>query len=82
VTWWIEWCIRGYRFSVEHLLELLAASWTLDEIQAEFSFIELEDVQQALGYAAALARNEVVFTLAPSKPIRASLLPLGIPGKE
>lgn len=26
-------------------------------------------------------RGNAVFTLAPSKPIRASLLPLGIPGK-
>lgn len=59
-------CIRGYRFSVEHLLELLAAGWTLEVIQAEFPFIELEDVQQALGYAAALARNEVYLPLQES----------------
>lgn len=59
-------CIRGYRFSVEHLLDLMAAGWTLDDIRAEFSFIEAEDVQQALGYAAALARNEVYLPLQES----------------
>ncbi len=59
-------CLRGYRFSVEHLLELLAAGWTTEEIRAEFPFIEPEDVQQALGYAAALARNEVYIPLQES----------------
>jgi uncharacterized protein (DUF433 family) len=53
-------CIRGYRFSVEHLLELLAAGWTFDQIHADFPFIELDDIQQALGYAAALAGGPAV----------------------
>ncbi len=56
-------CIRGYRFTVEHLLELLAGGWTLDRIQLDFPFIEQEDVQQALGYAAALAHREVYVPL-------------------
>jgi uncharacterized protein (DUF433 family) len=51
-------CIRGYRFSVEHLLELLAAGWSFEQVRADFPFIEPEDVQQALGYAAALAHRE------------------------
>lgn len=59
-------CIRAHRFSVEHLLELLAAGWTIEEIQAEFPFIEAEDVHQTLGYAAALARNEVYIPLQES----------------
>jgi len=53
-----ELCIRGYRFSVEHLLELLAADWTVDEIRADFSFIEPDDVRQVLKYASALSRRE------------------------
>jgi uncharacterized protein (DUF433 family) len=28
-------CIRGHRFTVEHLLSLVGASWTLEEIQAD-----------------------------------------------
>ncbi len=56
-------CIRGYRFSAEHLLELLAAGWTLERIQADFSFIEREDVRQVLGYAAALAHRDIYVPL-------------------
>lgn len=59
-------CIRGHRFTVEHLLELLAAGWTLEEIQADFPFIELQDVRQVLGYAAALAQNESYLPLKES----------------
>lgn len=51
-------CIRGYRFSAQQLLELLAAGKTFDEIHADFDFLELEDVYQVLGYAAALAGRE------------------------
>lgn len=56
-------CIRGYRFSAEHLLELLAAGWTLELVQADFPFIEYEDVQQVLGYAAALAQRDIYVPL-------------------
>lgn len=56
-------CIRGYRFSAEHLLELLAAGWTFEQIHADFSFIEPEDVRQTLGYAAALAHREIYVPL-------------------
>jgi len=45
-------CIRGLRFTVAHLLRLVAAGWTLEQIQEEFPFIEAEDIQQALLYAA------------------------------
>jgi uncharacterized protein (DUF433 family) len=29
-------CIRGHRLTVEHLLTLVGAGWTLEEIQADF----------------------------------------------
>ena len=45
-------CIRGMRFTVAHLLRLIAAGWSLGQIQDEFPFIEPEDVEQALLYAA------------------------------
>ena len=45
-------CIRGLRFTVAHLLRLVAAGWTLDQIQGEFPFIEADDIKQALLYAA------------------------------
>lgn len=56
-------CIRGYRFTVEHLLELLAEGWDLERIQLDFPFIEHEDVRQTLGYAAALAHRELYVPL-------------------
>lgn len=46
-----------------HLLELLAAGWTLERIQTDFPFIERADLQQALGYAAALAHREIYVPL-------------------
>ena len=51
-------CIRGYRLNAQQLLELLAAGKTFDEIHQHFGFLELEDVQQVLGYAAALADRD------------------------
>lgn len=45
-------CIRGMRFTVAHLLRLVADGWTLEQIQEEFPFIEQEDLNQALLYAA------------------------------
>jgi uncharacterized protein (DUF433 family) len=56
-------CIRGYRFSAEQLLELLALGRTVEEIQADYPFIEPEDVRQVLGYAAALADREIYVPL-------------------
>lgn len=59
-------CIRGYRFSVEHLLELLAAGWTTADVQTDFPFIEIDDVRQVLSYAAALAHRDIYLPLAES----------------
>jgi len=47
-------CIRGLRFPISRLLGLLAAG------QAEYPYLEREDIQAALAYAAALAEEEVV----------------------
>ena len=51
-------CIRGHRFGAEQLLEMLADGMTYEEIRADYAFIELEDVQEVLRYAAAIARRE------------------------
>ena len=50
----------------QHLLELLAAGKTFDEIHADFDFLELHDVHQVLGYAAALADRD--FYLPTAQP--------------
>lgn len=51
-------CIRGYRFGVEQLLKMLAEGMDYAEIQADFPFVEREDIREALRYAAALAGRE------------------------
>ena len=45
-------CIRGHRFTVEHLLRLVGAGRTLEQIQEDFPFIEAADIHQAAAYAA------------------------------
>ncbi len=45
-------CIRGYRFTVSQLVRLVAAGRTADQIRDEYAFIQDEDIQQALLYAA------------------------------
>lgn len=51
-------CIRGQRFTVAHLVRLVADGWSLEKIQEDFPFIEAEDVHQALLYAAEATVSE------------------------
>ncbi len=53
-------CIRGLRFPVARLLGLLAAGSTRDQILAEYPYLEPEDIDEALKYAALLAEDETV----------------------
>ncbi|MEJ5211137.1 MAG: DUF433 domain-containing protein [Burkholderiales bacterium] len=48
-------CIRGLRYPVEHLLELLAGGMSVDEILSDYPDLEREDILAALAYAARLA---------------------------
>ncbi len=48
-------CIRGLRYPVEGLLELLAGGMSVEEILADYEDLEREDVFAALSYAARLA---------------------------
>ncbi len=45
-------CIRGLRVTLGTLLGLLAAGRSRDEILAAYPYLEPEDIDQALGYAA------------------------------
>ncbi|MBI4756620.1 MAG: DUF433 domain-containing protein [Betaproteobacteria bacterium] len=47
-------CIRGLRYPVETLLELLAGGMTIEEILADYEDLEREDILAALSYAARL----------------------------
>jgi uncharacterized protein (DUF433 family) len=52
--------IRGLRFPVSRLLGLLAAGETRESILNSYPYLEPEDIQEALNYAALLADEEVV----------------------
>ena len=49
-------CIRGLRYPVEVILELLSAGMTTDEILADYEDLEREDVLAVLAFAARLAQ--------------------------
>ena len=43
--------IRGMRFTVEHVLEMLAAGDTVETILSEYPILEPEDIRACLLYA-------------------------------
>jgi len=53
-------CIRGLRFPVARLLGLLAAGETREAILASYPYLEPEDIDEALRYAAYLAEDETL----------------------
>ena len=65
-------CIRGMRVPVSRLLGLLAAGETSESILQSHPYLELEDIQEALSYAAFLAEERAVYKKArgilPAEP--------------
>lgn len=53
-------CIRGFRIRVTDVLELLAAGAAIDEILADYPFLEREDIFAAIQYAARLADHPIL----------------------
>jgi len=51
--------IRGLRISVAHVVNLVANGMTPAQIVEDLPDLEDEDIRQALGYAAALAQDEL-----------------------
>ena len=49
-------CIRGMRYPVETILELLSSGMSADEILADFDGLEREDIVAALAFAARLSQ--------------------------
>jgi uncharacterized protein (DUF433 family) len=50
-------CVRGLRYPVEVLLELLSSGMTHDEVLADYEDLERDDLLAVLAYAARLART-------------------------
>ena len=49
-------CIRGLRYPVEMILELLSAGMTHEDILADYDDLEAQDILAALDFAARLSR--------------------------
>ena len=58
-------CVRGLRYPVETLLELLSSGMTIDEILADYEDLEREDLLAVLANAARLARTRRLNPVAP-----------------
>ena len=53
-------CIRGLRFPVSKILDLLAAGMSSEEILSDYPYLEKEDIVQAVKYAAWVLQEETV----------------------
>lgn len=53
-------CIRGMRLSVQRVLQILAQNPSWDSLRADYPELENEDVEQALGFAAAFLTDTVI----------------------
>lgn len=53
-------CIRGLRYPVEVILELLSAGMTIEEILADFDDLERQDILAVLAFAARLSQMKRV----------------------
>ncbi len=56
--------LRGLRYTVEMVLELLSSGMTVEEIQMDYEDLEHEDILAALAYAARLTRVKSIEPLA------------------
>jgi uncharacterized protein (DUF433 family) len=54
--------IRGSRISVEMVLEWMASGATREQVAARHPHLSVADVEQAIQYAAAAMKNEVLLT--------------------
>ena len=50
-------CIRGLRYPVETMLELLSSGMTIDEILADYEDLERDDLLAVLAYATRLSQT-------------------------
>jgi uncharacterized protein (DUF433 family) len=58
-------CVRGLRYPVETLLELLSSGMSHDEILADYGDLQRDDLLAVLAYAARLARTRRLQPVAP-----------------
>ena len=57
-------CVRGLRYPVEFILELLSSGMTMDEILADYDDLEREDILAALQFAVRLSQVKSIHKIA------------------
>jgi uncharacterized protein (DUF433 family) len=53
-------CIRGMRVTVAMIIEAIAAGRTIPSLLADFPYLQEQDIEEALAFAASLARGRDV----------------------
>lgn len=56
--------IRGMRYPVTNMLELLAAGMTIDEILTDYEDLERDDLLACLEYAAKVTQTKTIYPFA------------------
>ncbi|MBE9226223.1 DUF433 domain-containing protein [Phormidium sp. LEGE 05292] len=57
-------CIRGLRYPVEFILELLSAGMSIEEILADYDDLERDDILAALVFATRLTQVKSIYKIA------------------
>jgi uncharacterized protein (DUF433 family) len=53
-------CIRGMRVTVGMIVEAMAAGRTIEQLLADFPYVEEPDIREALAFAAHLAQGHEI----------------------
>jgi uncharacterized protein (DUF433 family) len=53
-------CIRGTRVTVGMIVEAMSAGRTIDQLLADFPYLEEADIREALAFAARLAQGHAI----------------------
>lgn len=56
-------CLRGLRYPVEFVLELLSAGMTIEEIILDYDDLEKEDILAALQFATRLTQVKSIYSI-------------------
>ncbi|VXD18183.1 conserved hypothetical protein [Planktothrix serta PCC 8927] len=57
-------CIRGLRYPVEFILELLSSGMSMEEILADYDDLERDDILAALLFASRLTQVKSIYKIA------------------
>jgi uncharacterized protein (DUF433 family) len=57
-------CIRGLRYPVEFILELLSSGMSMEEILADYDDLERDDILAALLFATRLTQVKSIYQIA------------------